>query len=196
MGTFSKDDYDTAGRAALVGGTTTIFDMCCPARDTSPEEGFRLWSEKSAGRAACDYSFHMGVTRFDDASADHAHEVPGHDADQHQHRPVDDEHAGELGHAQATLQEPHDGAQHEGQRRHEGDRQQRIAQDVADPEEGREGGDGRPGRRLRAAVAGPPGVPGRHGAIPVETSTVRSFQRTRPRRCRRAAFTASATAKA
>ena len=75
MGTFSKDDYDTAGRAALVGGTTTIFDMCCPARDTEPREGFRLWSEKSAGRAACDYSFHMGVTRFDDASADQLREI-------------------------------------------------------------------------------------------------------------------------
>ena len=75
MGTFSKDDYDTAGRAALVGGTTTIFDMCCPARDTEPAEGFRTWSEKSAGRAACDYSFHMGVTRFDDTSAEQLREI-------------------------------------------------------------------------------------------------------------------------
>lgn len=75
MGTFSKDDYDTAGRAALVGGTTTIFDMCCPARDTEPAEGFRLWSEKSAGRAACDYSFHMGVTRFDKATPDQLRDI-------------------------------------------------------------------------------------------------------------------------
>ena len=75
MGTFSKDNYDTAGRAALVGGTTTIFDMCCPARDTAPAEGFRVWREQSAGRAACDYSFHMGVTRFDDASAAQLREI-------------------------------------------------------------------------------------------------------------------------
>ena len=32
MGTFAKDTYETASRAALLGGTTTIFDMCCPAR--------------------------------------------------------------------------------------------------------------------------------------------------------------------
>ena len=32
MGTYSKDTYETASRAALVGGTTTIFDMCCPSR--------------------------------------------------------------------------------------------------------------------------------------------------------------------
>lgn len=69
MGTQSKDNYDSGSRAALVGGTTTLFDMCCPARDTSPAEGFRVWSEQSAGRSACDYSFHMGVTRFDADSA-------------------------------------------------------------------------------------------------------------------------------
>ncbi len=75
MGTFSKDNYESASRAALIGGTTTIFDMCCPARDTSPADGFRTWSEQSAGRSACDYSFHMGVTRFDDASAAQLREI-------------------------------------------------------------------------------------------------------------------------
>jgi dihydropyrimidinase len=69
MGTFSKDTYETASKAALIGGTTTIFDMCCPARDTDPSEGFRVWQEQSAGKSACDYSFHMGVTRFDDSTA-------------------------------------------------------------------------------------------------------------------------------
>ena len=33
MGTFSKDDYETGTKAALVGGTTTLIDMCCPSRD-------------------------------------------------------------------------------------------------------------------------------------------------------------------
>src|SRR6202012_3103728 len=32
MGTFSKDNYVTASRAALVGGTTTLIEMCCPCR--------------------------------------------------------------------------------------------------------------------------------------------------------------------
>lgn len=68
MGTFSKDTYDTAGRAALVGGTTTIFDMCCPSRAESAADGFATWRAQSEGRAACDYTFHMGVTRFDENS--------------------------------------------------------------------------------------------------------------------------------
>src|ERR1051325_6301763 len=32
MGTFSRDDYATGTQAALVGGTTTIFEMVCPSR--------------------------------------------------------------------------------------------------------------------------------------------------------------------
>ncbi len=65
MGTFSKDTYETGTRAALVGGTTTIFDMCCPSRAEDARTGFETWNAQSIGRAACDYSYHMGVTRFD-----------------------------------------------------------------------------------------------------------------------------------
>ena len=65
MGTFSKDDYETGTKAALVGGTTTIFEMVCPPRDMSHAEGFALWRQQAEGKACCDYSFHMGVTRFD-----------------------------------------------------------------------------------------------------------------------------------
>ena len=67
MGTQAKDNYESGSKAALIGGTTTIFDMCCPARSMEPVEGFRIWSEQSAGRCACDYAFHMGVTGFDAA---------------------------------------------------------------------------------------------------------------------------------
>ena len=45
MGTFSKDDYETGPKAALVGGTTTIFEMVCPSRSMSPAEGFALWRQ-------------------------------------------------------------------------------------------------------------------------------------------------------
>ncbi len=66
MGTFSKDDYETGTKAALIGGTTTIFDMCCPSRTMGAGEGFALWLQQAEGKAACDYSFHMGITKFDD----------------------------------------------------------------------------------------------------------------------------------
>ncbi len=75
MGTYSKDTYETGSKAALIGGTTTIFDMCCPARDMPPSEGFRVWTEQSAGKSACDYSFHMGVTGFDAARAAQLREI-------------------------------------------------------------------------------------------------------------------------
>ena len=41
MGTFAKDDYASASRAALVGGTTTLIEMCCPARGRRPAGGVR-----------------------------------------------------------------------------------------------------------------------------------------------------------
>jgi len=66
MGTYAKDTYDSASRAALVGGTTTLIEMCCPSRADDPVEAFELWSAKAEGLAAVDYTFHMGVTRFGD----------------------------------------------------------------------------------------------------------------------------------
>lgn len=75
MGTFAKDDYASASRAALLGGTTTIFDMCCPGRQTAPMEGLETWLKQSEGRSACDYSFHMGVTRFEKEAASQLKEI-------------------------------------------------------------------------------------------------------------------------
>ncbi len=66
MGTFAKDTYDTASRAALVGGTTTLIEMVCPSRADDPLEAYELWKAHAAGKSACDYAFHMGVTRWDD----------------------------------------------------------------------------------------------------------------------------------
>jgi D-hydantoinase len=75
MGTYSRDTYETASKAALVGGTTTIFDMCCPSRAEEPMAGFETWNAKSEGKSACDFSYHMGVTKFDDASESQLREI-------------------------------------------------------------------------------------------------------------------------
>src|SRR5258707_12340950 len=65
MGTFSKDTYETGSKAALVGGTTTLIEMCCPSRADDALKGFELWMSQAAGKSACDFTFHMGVTKFD-----------------------------------------------------------------------------------------------------------------------------------
>lgn len=65
MGTLAKDTYVTASRAALVGGTTTLIEMVCPARGDDPLEAYEMWKANAAGKSACDYTFHMGITRFD-----------------------------------------------------------------------------------------------------------------------------------
>ncbi len=65
MGTFSKDTYETGSKAALVGGTTTLIEMCCPSRADEALAGFELWMSQAVGKSACDFTFHMGVTKFD-----------------------------------------------------------------------------------------------------------------------------------
>ena len=65
MATFAKDTHETGSIAALMGGTTTYIEMCCPSRLDDALEGYRLWKSKAAGSSACDYSFHMAVTRFE-----------------------------------------------------------------------------------------------------------------------------------
>lgn len=75
MGTFSKDTYETASQAALVGGTTTLIEMCCPARKDDALAGFELWMKQAVGKSACDFSFHMGVTKFDETTERQLREI-------------------------------------------------------------------------------------------------------------------------
>src|SRR3954467_14691587 len=75
MGTYAKDTYETASRAALVGGTTSLIEMVCPARGDDPVEAYELWKSKAAGISACDYAFHMGVTRFDAKTPDQLRKI-------------------------------------------------------------------------------------------------------------------------
>lgn len=75
MGTLAKDTYETGSRAALVGGTTTLIEMCCPSRADDALAGFEHWMAQAAGRSACDFTFHMGATRFDGATESQLREI-------------------------------------------------------------------------------------------------------------------------
>jgi dihydropyrimidinase len=75
MGTFSKDNYITGSQAALVGGTTTLIEMCCPARTDDALKSFELWMKQAVGKSACDFSFHMGVTKFDHTTEKQLREI-------------------------------------------------------------------------------------------------------------------------
>jgi len=66
MGTFAKDDYISASKAALVGGTTTLIEMICQGRDSRAlTDGFEFWMSQAVGKSACDFTFHQSVTRYD-----------------------------------------------------------------------------------------------------------------------------------
>ena len=75
MGTFAKDTYETASKAALVGGTTCFIDFCIPSRSQEPLAAFEEWNQQSEGRSACDFTYHMAVTRFDAGVASQLREI-------------------------------------------------------------------------------------------------------------------------
>ena len=75
MSTFAKDTHETGSIAALIGGTTTFIEMCCPNRTEDALEGYHLWKSKAEGHSACDYSFHMSVTKFVDETESQLREI-------------------------------------------------------------------------------------------------------------------------
>jgi len=75
MGTFAKDNHETASRAALLGGTTTYIEMCCPNRNEDTLAGYQLWKSQAEGNSACDYTFHMAVSKFDEKTEAQLREI-------------------------------------------------------------------------------------------------------------------------
>ena len=75
MGTLAKDTYTTASQAAVIGGTTTLIEMCCPARKDDALQAFDHWMSHAVGKSACDFTFHMGVTKFDETTDSQLREI-------------------------------------------------------------------------------------------------------------------------
>ena len=75
MGTYAKDDYASASEAALIGGTTTLIEMCCPSRTDDAMKSYELWRSKAEGLSACDFTFHMGVARYDKKTEDQLKQI-------------------------------------------------------------------------------------------------------------------------
>ena len=49
--------------------------MCCPARKDDALASFELWMAQAVGKSACDFTFHMGVTKFDATTAAQLREI-------------------------------------------------------------------------------------------------------------------------
>jgi dihydropyrimidinase len=67
FGTVSSDDHYTGHKAAAIGGTTTVMDFVPQPEDNTLEEGVEAWHAKADNKAAIDFSFHMNITRLDEA---------------------------------------------------------------------------------------------------------------------------------
>lgn len=66
MGTTTVDDFYSGTAAALAGGTTTIIDFVIPNPQQPLMEAYQQW-RGWAEKAACDYSFHVAITWWDES---------------------------------------------------------------------------------------------------------------------------------
>jgi dihydropyrimidinase len=64
MGTVASEDFFSGTSAAAAGGTTMIIDFVIPAPNEPLLDAYRKW-RGWAEKAACDYSFHVAVTWWD-----------------------------------------------------------------------------------------------------------------------------------
>ena len=60
------DDHESATKAALVGGTTSIIEMICPGPDDEPTNAYNEWKDLAKAGRRCDWSFHLAVVSFDE----------------------------------------------------------------------------------------------------------------------------------
>ncbi len=68
FGTVSSDDHYTGHKAAAFGGTTTVIDFVSLDEPTL-ESSIEAWRVKADPKACIDFSFHMNITRLDEAIA-------------------------------------------------------------------------------------------------------------------------------
>ena len=66
MGTFTSDNYETATRAALFGGTTTVIDYVIQTQGKSLYSALEEWRGRSEGNTFGDYSFHIAITDYNE----------------------------------------------------------------------------------------------------------------------------------
>jgi len=66
MGTVASEDFFTGTTAGACGGTTMIIDFVIPGPQQDVMEAYHTW-RGWAEKAACDYSFHVAITWWDDS---------------------------------------------------------------------------------------------------------------------------------
>ncbi|GAF14094.1 LOW QUALITY PROTEIN: dihydropyrimidinase [Bacillus sp. JCM 19045] len=66
-GTVTKDNFESGTIGAAFGGTTTIIDFCLTEKGKPLQQAIQTWHDKSTGKAAIDYSFHLMIGEMTEA---------------------------------------------------------------------------------------------------------------------------------
>lgn len=74
-GTVTVDQFETGTKAAAAGGTTCIIDFATQYNGEILHEAVKNWDMKSAGKASCDYSYHLAMADWNDAVCEEMEEI-------------------------------------------------------------------------------------------------------------------------
>ena len=61
MGTNAIDDFDSGGKAAIAGGTTSFMDFAIPSKGESLSSAYNQWRKWADGKVNCDYGLHSAI---------------------------------------------------------------------------------------------------------------------------------------
>ncbi len=77
----TSDTFETATKAALSGGTTTIIDFTTQKKGETFDEAFDNWLELAENKSSCNYAFHMAITDWQPALLENSETNPERNAD-------------------------------------------------------------------------------------------------------------------
>lgn len=62
----TADNFETATKAAVVNGTTTIIDYITQEKKQTLQQAYDVWMKKAKDRSSCNYRFHMGISDWNE----------------------------------------------------------------------------------------------------------------------------------
>lgn len=65
---WTSDTFETATRAAVVGGTTTVVDFACQDKGDTLNTALDEWFRRARDVSSCNYGFHMSITDWNETT--------------------------------------------------------------------------------------------------------------------------------
>lgn len=72
----TADTFETATKAAVINGTTTIIDYITQDKQQTLKDAYKAWLKKAENKSSCNYRFHMGISDWNEDVRAEIKEMP------------------------------------------------------------------------------------------------------------------------